>query len=428
MATEVDTIQMLNMTFDIWSAIFDLVLILGVYVSRYHNQLQARPLTLSLLSNIGVNVSEALAYCFRGDPSTLGWWMVRVSNFCVFLCNHLLMIFAAAFVFHTIEKDGHPLSAVLKGSYHSIVTLGIVLLVLSRAFGYYYAFDDQNRYFRTRGYEVMLGLLLVAMVMLLVITITNRRHLTKVERISLLTFITLPVIATVAQTFTYGISLTTFAGTISLTTMFMAYEMECSRAIIDREHHMLDEVIAALARAVDAKDPYTRGHSERVAHYARMLAERMGFDEEGMERVHRMAMLHDVGKIGVPDAVLNKPGKLTDEEFALIKSHAARGSEILSEVQSMPELATGARWHHERYDGRGYPDGISGEEIPLEARIICVADCYDAMTSDRVYRPHLSQDVVRSEVERGKGTQFDPDIAQVMLGIIDEDTDYRLHE
>ena len=154
----------------------------------------------------------------------------------------------------------------------------------------------------------------------------------------------------------------------------------------------------------------------------------MGLSEEDRERVYRMAILHDVGKIGIPDAVLNKPGKLSDEEFALIKSHAAHGGAILGEVEDMPELATAARWHHERYDGGGYPDGIAGDQIPLEVRIIGMADCYDAMTSDRVYRDHLPQDVVRREIVRGAGTQFDPLVAQIMLKIIDKDKDYELRE
>ncbi len=230
------------------------------------------------------------------------------------------------------------------------------------------------------------------------------------------------------QLLMYGISLTAFANTLSLTMLFMSYELECSHQIISNERKILNEVIAALAEAVDAKDAYTRGHSGRVAEYARLIAQRMDLDQEDVDRIYRMAMLLDVGKIGVPDAVLNKPGKLTDEEFALIKSHAARGGDILSKVESMPELSSGARWHHERFDGRGYPDGLTQDQIPFEARIICVADCYDAMTSDRVYRDHLPQDVVRNEIKKNAGTQFDPRIANVMLQIIDEDTEYRLHE
>jgi HD-GYP domain-containing protein (c-di-GMP phosphodiesterase class II) len=135
-----------------------------------------------------------------------------------------------------------------------------------------------------------------------------------------------------------------------------------------------------------------------------------------------------VGKIGVPDEVINKTSRLTDEEFELIKEHPVIGNGILASIQERPKLATGARWHHERYGGGGYPDGISGEEIPVEARIIAVADAYDAMTSNRSYRGAMPQDKVRSEIERGMGTQFDPKYARVMLQMIDEDRDYSMRE
>ena len=422
------TIQLLNMTFDVWSALFNVILIVGVFVSRRHNQLQSRPLVWALLANMGVNVAEVLAYTFRGDVSQLGFWMVRIANFAVFFCNHLLLIFSAIFVIRTIEKDGRPVSAAFKRAYAAVIIFGIALLVLSRVFGFYYAFDDQNRYYRTSGYWVMIAVLFVAMMLMFALTIKNRDRLTRIEKISIFMLETLPAVAMVAQLFTYGISLTTFASTLSLTMMFIAYELEVSRSVVEHERLMLRDVISALAEAVDAKDPYTRGHSSRVAQYSHMLAKRMGLGDDEVERIVRMAILHDVGKIGVPDAVLNKPGKLTDEEFDLIKSHARRGGEILDKVKSMPELSAGARWHHERYDGKGYPDGLAGEAIPLEARIIGVADSYDAMTSDRVYREHLPQDVVREEIVNGMGTQFDPAVAKAMLDIIDEDAEYQLHE
>ena len=139
-----------------------------------------------------------------------------------------------------------------------------------------------------------------------------------------------------------------------------------------------------------------------------------------------MGLLHDVGKIGIPDAVINKPGRLTPEEFEIIKTHPTIGSFILSKTREMPELVVGAHWHHERYGGMGYPDGLSGDSIPEEARIIAVADAYDAMTSRRSYRDPLPQDVVRKEIEKGRGTQFDPVFADIMLQMMDEDSDYQL--
>ena len=188
------------------------------------------------------------------------------------------------------------------------------------------------------------------------------------------------------------------------------------------------EVMEALAHTIGAKDKYTNGHSVRVAKYSRMIAEKMGLSAEMCENIYYMGLLHDIGKIGVPNEIINKPAKLTDEEYDVIKTHPGIGYGILSEIKSRPDLATGALWHHERYDGKGYPEHKAGEDIPLEARIIAVADTYDAMTSNRSYRKFLPQEKVRSEIENNIGTQFDPEAARCMLMIIDEDTEYVLHE
>ena len=188
------------------------------------------------------------------------------------------------------------------------------------------------------------------------------------------------------------------------------------------------QMVQALAHTIDAKDSYTNGHSTRVAQYSVMLAEKMGYEGEKLEQLQYAAMLHDIGKIGVPREIINKPSKLTDEEFAIIKTHPAIGENILKEVSEIPDIAIGARWHHERFDGRGYPDGLKAEEIPILARIIGVADAYDAMTSKRSYRDVLPQEVVIGELEKGKATQFDPEIAELMIELIKEDTEYTMHE
>lgn len=189
-----------------------------------------------------------------------------------------------------------------------------------------------------------------------------------------------------------------------------------------------EQIIFALSAAIDAKDAYTNGHSNRVAEYSREIARRMGKSDTEVNDIYYAAMLHDVGKIGIPGEIINKPGRLTDEEFDIIKSHTVKGAKILESISEMPGLSVGARWHHERYDGRGYPNGLKGEDIPETARIICVADCYDAMSSNRSYRKALPQEIVRAEIEKGKGTQFDPAIADIMLKMIDEDADYRMRE
>ena len=187
-------------------------------------------------------------------------------------------------------------------------------------------------------------------------------------------------------------------------------------------------IVQTLAEAIDAKDNYTNGHSGRVAKYTREIARRFGYSQKRQDEIYMMGLLHDVGKIGVPDAVINKPAKLTEEEYAQIKTHPVMGDRILKNIRERPKLAVGARWHHERYDGTGYPDGLSGDIIPEEARIIAVADAYDAMTSRRSYRGILPQDIVRNEIKNGKGKQFDPAFADIMLEMIEEDKDYILRE
>ncbi len=205
----------------------------------------------------------------------------------------------------------------------------------------------------------------------------------------------------------------------------MAQEIERRAAQIDS---LSRHVVQTLAEAIDAKDTYTNGHSDRVAIYSKEIAKRYGYSEKEQEEIYMMGLLHDVGKIGVPDEVIRKPGRLTDEEFATIKKHPSIGGRILDNIKEMPALSSGARFHHERYDGRGYPAGLAGKDIPEEARIIAVADAYDAMTSNRSYRNALSQEKVREQIFNGKGSQFDPDFADIMLTMMDEDKDFEMRD
>lgn len=188
------------------------------------------------------------------------------------------------------------------------------------------------------------------------------------------------------------------------------------------------QAMNTLVETIEAKDPYTKGHSTRVAKYAKLLAQRMGMSPKEQQEIYSMGMLHDIGKIGIADTIINKPGKLTSEEYNTIKTHTTIGFQILNNMNDIKDIEKAARWHHERYDGKGYPDGLKGEEIPLYARIIAVADMYDAMTSDRSYRKIMPQCVVRDEIERVRGSQLDPEIADRMLEIIDEDPDYHLRQ
>ncbi|MBQ4232958.1 MAG: HD-GYP domain-containing protein, partial [Lachnospiraceae bacterium] len=177
---------------------------------------------------------------------------------------------------------------------------------------------------------------------------------------------------------------------------------------------LFEQTATALVNSIDAKDTYSRGHSVRVAEYSEKIARVAGKSDEECEMIFYSALLHDVGKIGISDAIINKNGKLTSDEYDVIKEHPVMGNQILSSIEEYPYLSVGAHYHHERYDGKGYPDGLKGEEIPEIARIISVADAYDAMTSNRSYRSAIPQQIVREEIVKGAGTQFDPEFAIIM--------------
>jgi len=180
------------------------------------------------------------------------------------------------------------------------------------------------------------------------------------------------------------------------------------------------QTIQTLANAIDAKDPYTKGHSTRVSQYSVLIAEELGWPPERVSDLRYAALLHDIGKIGVPDSILNNPKRLTDVEYAIIKSHTTMGSDILRDRTMIRSAEDVARSHHERYDGRGYPAGLQGKEISEEARIVAIADAFDAMSSNRIYRKACDPDYIRRELEQGRGTQFDPEFAGIFLNLLKE--------
>lgn len=211
--------------------------------------------------------------------------------------------------------------------------------------------------------------------------------------------------------------------------MFRAMAMQTQLANDASQYKKLSEQsLLAITRAVEAKDLYTKGHSERVAKYSEMIARKMGYSDDDAKTLYIMALMHDVGKIGISDAIINKPGALTNEEFKIIKIHPVIGADILKEVDAFEKISEIALNHHERVDGKGYPNGLTGNGISDEVAIVSVADAYDAMTSQRSYRDIMEQAEVRAEIKKGIGTQFKKQQAEAMLEIIDADKLYELHQ
>ncbi len=204
------------------------------------------------------------------------------------------------------------------------------------------------------------------------------------------------------------------------------YSMSYNNKIFYKElRELFYKTIRAISNALDTKDSYTNGHSLRVTLYSMILAKQLGLDEDYMEDIEIAGLLHDIGKIAMPYSILCKIGKLTDEEFAIMKSHPVRGEKIVINIKKLQMISEWVKSHHERWDGKGYPDALKGENIPLAGRIIALADTYDAMTSTRPYRTALSHETAISEIKRCAGTQFDPRLADIFVSLSDEIDDAR---
>lgn len=210
---------------------------------------------------------------------------------------------------------------------------------------------------------------------------------------------------------------------VMLLIIAITYILSNIRYEVAQKHQRLfkefaEQTLLIFSKVIDAKAPYTHGHSLRVAQYSIELAKCLGLSKNEQEELYYVALLHDVGKVGISDNILNKPGLLTSEELAIIQTHTNIGGDILKEYPALSQIDSGARYHHERYDGKGYPSGLSGKDIPLYARIICVADSYDAMSSDRCYRSRLDDEEIKKELHACAGTQFDPEIVEYMIQMI----------
>lgn len=419
------------------------VLALLVFMTNTMSKKRKVALMLVEISAMLLMIFDRRAYIYRGDTSTLGWWMVRICNFAVFF---LTLVVLEGFNLYLIDLYTHEggLDAVPRRlkAVSILAFIGVVMVVVSQFTGFYYTFDEMNRYQRAPGFIVCFLIPLAVLILQISVIVQYLKRLTRGIGIPLLLFTGLCSIAPVLQTFLYGISLNNMTIAIMSVLLYIfalrdmarkveqarQQEIEYYKEKQKTEHALFEQTAEALASAIDAKDAYTHGHSLRVAMYSTQLAREAGKSEEECDKVYFAGLLHDVGKIGIPDAIINKAGKLTDEEFSQIKMHPVYGNQILSTIHRLPYLSIGARHHHERYDGRGYPDKLKGEDIPEIARIIAVADSYDAMTSKRSYRDPIPQQKVREQILEGMGSQFDPQYAKIMLHMIDQDIEYGMRE
>jgi HD-GYP domain-containing protein (c-di-GMP phosphodiesterase class II) len=346
------------------------------------------------------------------------------------------------YAYSTMNREA---SKIRNGINYSLLIVNYIFIITNPLTGWFFTYDEGGNYIHGPLFTpIAYGFPILFFAIASIYMLLHREKYRKVQLVSMITAILCCGFLFILQMLFFDhVLITFFMASIGCLVIFLSLETpeylrlvqttaelkeaKAREALVQSKERLSGQVLLALSKAVDAKDHYTNGHSERVAQYAKEIARRMGKSEREQEEIYELGLLHDVGKIGVPGRIINKTERLTDEEFAEIKNHTTIGWDILKTINEIPYLSKGARWHHERFDGKGYPDGLKGKEIPEEARIICLADCYDAMTSRRSYSVPRPQAEVRAEIVRCTGTQFDPDIAKYLIDMIDEDTEYKLH-
>ncbi len=387
--------------------------------------------------------ADRVAYIYHGYTGEGGRIIVILSNFFVFLMTVAVLTCVTFYLDDVMKTEGRMINT------HPAIQLAMVLgafaaalVVLSQFTGLYYTVDASNVYHRSKLYFISYIFPYLILLIQLSILLAYRKKIRGRIAMSIFCFVAVCLLASMIQFFAYGVSLVDMSAVLMVVGLyiFALIEMndrvvQANRATIENlidEHKsmrkLFEQTVTALVSAIDAKDPYTQGHSMRVAEYAREIARLSGMDEKKCDEVYFSAILHDVGKIGISDDIIKKNDNLTAKEYEIVKKHPSIGGEILSGIKEFPFISIGARYHHERYDGKGYPEGLSGESIPDVARIVAVADTYDSMTSKRYYRDPMPQSTVREEIVKAAGTQLDPDYSLIMVDMIDHDTEYLMRE
>lgn len=444
-----------NIDFELTGLLFTLVLYIHFYL-YYSNQSEVNKkfgvLVRSLMLAELMDIITAVTISYG---SVIPIVLNVVANTIYFASSFYLSYSFLQYVESYVWQNENGKTAILVN--RIILLLQFVLLFFNMFFGCIFSFNENGKYTHGNLYILVYLIPLYYLCFTTHVLFKNRKLFKKKQLFSITAYIILCVTGPLLQLlFFSSVLLSVF--TCSLGIMMILFSMETPdyqmltntlaeltdlRKSLQKEvkrqtkaaetrrekvERLSHQVILTLAKAIDAKDKYTKGHSERVADYSRKIAARMQFSEQELQEIYWMGLLHDIGKIGIPDTIINKTGKLTDEEYRTIQEHPVIGLDILNTISEIPNITNGARSHHEKYDGSGYPDKLAGENIPLTARIIGVADAYDAMTSKRSYRDVLSQEAARAEIVKGKGTQFDPKCADIMLEMIDEDKEYEMRE
>ncbi|MCQ2578465.1 MAG: HD-GYP domain-containing protein [Treponema sp.] len=420
-------LETVNLTLDAVAIIFSLILAVSVIVNRSSDKRVKIFFNLMIFFNILMTVCDMSDWICRGTTDFGNYLFVSIGSAFYFIAMSGLTV-ALYFYEKNYLRDRVTFEPIFAKICISFFILQSILALLSIKIDLYFSISELNEYIRGPLYPVANILPAIVAFTVIYTTLKHKEELRFRELILFLCYAVLPLAAGGIQAAFRGIGIMNIFITISITLCYVNMESDYLNNISREQSHRLSQ---ALVNSIEAKyfytddHLYTKGHSIRVANYAREIASHMNFNLRELENIYYIALLHDVGKVGIPDYIINKKDKLTEEEYARIKEHTVIGARILRDI---PLFADAARHHHEWYDGSGYPDKLKGEEIPLYSRIIAVADSYDAMSSSRIYRNTMPQNEIYNEIKEGRGTQFDPEIADIMLEMIEDDTDFLMQQ
>ena len=387
--------------------------------------------------------SDRLAYVYQGEIGYTPYHMVRLSNFLVFF-----LTISEIHGFNNYLKDLCRNEVGLKKRIFRlqivdlICLIGWILVIVTQFTGLYYTFDRNNVYQRGPGFMICYAIPFLALIIDLSVIFQYMKKLSRNISIPLILFTIIPMMASLLQAKYYGLSLTNIAIVGMDIVLYLFAILEMNEKLEMAQQRQLDEAqnkslslrrsfeqtVKALVNAADERDRYTRGHSLRVAEYSAQIAKELGMDEKECFRVYFSAALHDIGKMRLSDELISKRGRLSGAEEKQMKNVPVYGKEILSGIDEVPYLGIAAAGFCERYDGKGYPAGLKEDEIPLAARIVAVANAYDEMTSFREGRKPMVQGKVREKLTEASGKEYDPKIVDIMVSMIDKDTEYMMRE
>lgn len=404
-----------------------IVLIIFINITDTISKKRKMLLSVIALAAMLLTIADHFSDLYNTVTTISGGYIVRISKFLAYGLNLVIIFSFTQYLKDLLQKEGGlkktPISI---KAVEYIMAAASITLVISQFAKIYYYYDENNVYHRGWFYPGSYLFAFTALVILVSTIAKYRKNLRKKMILPLLLFTIMPVLTATIHFFVDQYTLTSGSIVAMVVLLYSFSIMDANDIVrttrekeIENQKTLVSQTVMALAEAIDAKDKYTNGHSRRVAEISKKIAEEYGKTEEECEEIYLIGLLHDVGKIGVPNTIINKPEKLTDEEYEIIKTHTTKGKEILEKISISPNLPIGAHYHHERYDGKGYPEGLKGEEIPEIARIIAVADTYDAMASRRSYRNSLPMEKIRDEITKGMGTQFDSKFANIIVELID---------